>query len=222
MNNIFLAYPVTDVAVYKHLLGAPSTEIEKECKEYIVLFLCSLFTSACQLAECFWPGSSMTSYSCMAKMFYDFFSDTLQRNDFYDGVIKNIQSKDVWKSFKMLYDGLKNHCSDWPAESCALLILIDEVHALYTHRPEDTGLDYTLYSHMKSVFNQAVSQNLAVICLDRANHISKMASLKNVAASFCGRDNNLFLPSPSTELPFSVNPVTLVHFSPASATRPKC
>ena len=176
--TFFLAYPLTDVAVYKHLLGAPSTEMENECKEYIVSFLSSLFTSAHQLAECFWLGSSMMSYDCMAKMFYNFFSDTLQRNDFYDGVIKIIQSKDIWKSFKMIHNGLKNCCSDWPVESCALLILIDEVHALYTHCPEDTGSDYALYSCMKSVFSQVVSQNLTVICLDMANHVSKMAPLK--------------------------------------------
>lgn len=200
--TFFLAYPPTDVAVYDHLLGAPSTKMENECKTYIASFLCSLFTSAHQLAERFWQGSSMTSYSCMAKTFYDFFSDTLQRNDFYCDVITNVQSTDVWKSFEMLHDSLKKRCSDWPAESCPLLISIDEVHTLYTHRPQDTGSDYTLYSRMKSVFSKGVSQNLAVICLDTANHISKLAPSKSVAASFRERDDERFLPAPFTELPF--------------------
>jgi hypothetical protein len=139
----------------------------------------------------------------MAKTFYDFFSDTTRRNDFYDRVIANVQSTDIWTSFNMLHNGLKNCCSNWPAESCPLLISIDEVHPLYAHRPQDTE-DYSLYSRVKSVISEAVSLNLAVIFSSTANHISKLAS-KDVADSSRERDDELFLPAPFTELPFDAH-----------------
>jgi hypothetical protein len=199
--TFILAYPPTDDAVRDYLLGAPSTELEKECKAYFRSFLCSLFTSAHQLAEQFWPEGSMTSYNIMAETFYDFFRDTTRRNGFYDGVIANVWSADVWASFITLHNGLEKRCFDWPAESCPLLISMDEVHVLYAHRPRDTE-DYTLYSRMKSVFSEGVSLSFAALCTSTVNHISKLAPSKDVADSFRERDDELLLPAPITELPF--------------------
>ena len=104
----------------------------REGLQSIKLFLCSLFT--------------LTHH------------ETTQRNNFYDGVIVNVQST---TSFMMLHDGIENDFFDWLARYCPLLILTDKVHVLYAHHPQDTE-DYTLYSCVKSVISKAVLLNLGV------------------------------------------------------------
>ena len=93
-------------------------------------------------------------------------------------------------------------CSDWPKATVSVLISIDEVHVLYTHRSVDGGSDYTLYSHLKSVLNKGVSHDLGVVTLSTASHIASLSPSKETAPSMRERDNGCILPAPFTELPF--------------------
>ena len=102
---------------------------------------------------------SIKSFLC--SLFMSTHHETTQRNNFYDGVIVNVQSTDVWTSFMMLHDGIENNFFDWLARYCPLLILTDKVHVLYAHCPQDTE-DYTLYSCVKSVISKAVLLNLGL------------------------------------------------------------
>lgn len=201
------AYPPTDKVVRDHLELAPGTTNEAECKKYLRTFLSSLFASVRLQAERLFPPNKKVSYAHMASAFYDFFADPSQRNTFYGGVVAVAQqgpSTDVWKSFEALEESLKRNCSKWPHTFCPLLVSIDEVHVLYTHRGVDSGSDYTLYSHLKSVFNDGVKYNFAMISLSTVSRLSSLAPSKEAAASMRERDHERILPAPFTELPFDV------------------
>jgi hypothetical protein len=215
------AFPPTDVGVRDHLLHAPGTGQEEDCKLYLKSFLCSLFMSAHLRAGQLFPADKIVSYVVLAKTFYDFFKDVSQRNDFYQAVIlhtSDIHSMDVWESFRVFENGLKQCCSDWPVKStCPLLISIDEVHLLHTLRHEDIGSSYTLYSRLKSVLSEGVAEDLCTIVLSTATHTSELAPSKEVAPSMRERDDERFLPAPFTELPFDAH-IIAEPLSPGQAT----
>ena len=188
------AYPPTDFAVFDHLLRAPSVMDVSRCKAYIRSFLCALFTSARLQAEQFFSASAKVSYACMAKTFYDFFSDPLERNDFYQEVTANApglnrRSTDVWESFRMLKNSLKERCFDWPVTSCPLLMSVDEVHVLYTERSCDVESEHSLYSHFTSVLSEATSQDFCVLLLSTKIHVTKVAPPTGVPSSFHARND---------------------------------
>ena len=201
------AYPPTDKVVRDHLELAPGATNEAECKMYLRTFLSSLFASARRQAEQLFPPKKKVTYVHMAKAFYDLFADPSKRNTFYRGVIavaKQGPSTDVWISFEALKKSLKGHCSKWPCNICPLLVSIDEVHVLYTHRGVDSGSDYTLYSLLKSVLNEGVKYNFAMISLSTVSRLSSLAPSKEAAVSMRERDHERILPAPFTELPFDV------------------
>jgi hypothetical protein len=144
----------------------------------------------------------------MANTFHGFFANPQQRYEFYVAVVQKAQkapSKKVWHSLKELGDGLKDRCTEWPPIIlCPLLISIDEVHVLYTHRAVDEGSDYTLYSRMKSVLNEGVSYNFGVISLSTVSHILSLSPSKETVSSMRERDDRRILPAPFTELSFDV------------------
>jgi hypothetical protein len=157
----------------------------------------------------------------MATAFYKFFRDALQRERFYKDVVRNAEtspSGDVKQSFTVLKEGLKRCCSDWPSTGiCPILISIDEVHVLYTHREIDMGSDYTLYSRLKSVLDDVVECDFGVVSLSTASHIPRLAPSKGIAPSARERDNERSLPAPFTELPFDVH-VIAEPLAPDTAT----
>ena len=157
----------------------------------------------------------------MARVFYDSFANPSQRNVFYEGVVAVARKGpyiDVWKSFENLKSSLKQRCSKWPPTTfCPLLVSIDEVDVLYTHRGVDSGSDYTLYSCLKSVLNEGVKHDFAMISLSTASRLSSPAPPKEAAASMRERDNEHILPVPFTELPFDVY-VTAEPLAPGRAT----
>jgi hypothetical protein len=206
-HHIFSAYPPTDRVVRNHLALAPGTLDETACKEYIRSFLSALFASAHLQALKLFPEGKKESYESMVMAFYDFFAIPEQREAFYAAVVQKAGkgSESVWDSFNKLEDCLKKSCSKWPpAAVCPLLVSIDEVHFLYTHRTIDSGSDYTLYSLMKSVLNEGISCGLGVITLSTASHITSLAPSKEVAPSMRERSDERILPAPFTELPFDV------------------
>jgi hypothetical protein len=144
----------------------------------------------------------------MAMAFYDFFANPSDRMDFYESVVTNAQNspyQNVWESFAQLKNYLEEHCSKWPAATlCPILVSLDEVHVLYTHRRADSGLDYTLYSRLRSVLNEGVPYDFAFISLSTASHVSSLAPSKDRVPSMREKDNELILPVPFTELPFDV------------------
>jgi len=88
---------------------------------------------------------------------------------------------------------------------CPLLISVDEIHALYTHREVDFGSDYTLYSCFKSVLNKGVNRDFAVISLSTESHdVSSLAPAKVFTPSLRERGKERILSAPFTELPFDV------------------
>jgi hypothetical protein len=159
-------------------------------------------------------------YPHIARVFYDFFANPSQRNVFYEGVVAVARRGpylDVWKSFENLKNSLKRRCSNWPPTFCPLLVSIDEVHVLYTHRRVDNGSDYTLYSRLRSVLNEGVKHDFAMISLSTASRLSSLAPSKEAAASMRERENDRILPAPFTELPFDVY-VTAEPLAPGQAT----
>jgi hypothetical protein len=215
------AYPPTDKVVRDHLDLAPGTTNEAECKQYLRSFLSSLFASARLQAERHLPpGKKEVSYAHMARVFYDSFANPSQRNVFYEGVVAVARKGpyiDVWKSFENLKNSLKRRCSKWPPTFCPLLVSIDEVDVLYTHRGVDSGSDYTLYSRLKSVLNEGVEHDFVMISLSTASRLSSLAPSKEAAASMRERDSERILPAPFTELPFDVH-VTAEPLAPGRAT----
>jgi hypothetical protein len=157
----------------------------------------------------------------MAMVFHDFFANPLYRNDFYESVVANARNGPyikVWESFEKLKNYLEGLCSEWPAKTlCPILVSLDEVHVLYTHRRVDTGSDYTLYSRLKSVLNEGVSYDFAFISLSTASHVSSLAPSKEHAPSMRERANERKLPAPFTELPFDVH-LTAEPLTPGQAT----
>jgi hypothetical protein len=215
------AFPPADIVIRDHLIHAPGTGYEIECKEYLRSFLCSLFTSVHLLAERLLPEGGKVTYTHLAKTFYTF-KDASQRNVFYKGVIEKAvapnPSTDVWKSFRLLECGLKQRCSNWlMASSCPILISIDEVHVLHSIRVEDVGSHYTLYSRLKSVLSDGAREHLCVVVLSTATYMPTLTPPKKVAPFIRGNDDERLLPAPFTELPFDVF-IIAEPLSPGGAT----
>jgi hypothetical protein len=142
----------------------------------------------------------------MAKKFYQFFDNSLQRIEFYETVLNSIPTTtNLVKSFKTLEDCLKERCSDWPNDrpnkACPILLSMDEIHVLFVFRPND---EYSLYSHLKSVLSEAVPSSFCVIFPSTATSIPKLTPSKDVAPSMREREPDRILPIPFTELPFDV------------------
>ena len=214
-----LAYPLTDEAVRNYFQISPSAASEAKCKKHLRSFLSSLFTSAHHLAEQLFPATKY-KYKDLVGAFYKFFADPLQRKSFYEVVVKNAPSgldEDPWKAFKCLHKYLKDHCADWPSAICPFLILIDEVHTLYTPRELDIGSDYTLYSRLKSVLYEGVRYPLAVISLSTAIHVPGVAPSKEVTPSLREKEDGRILPAPFTELPFDAH-IIAEPLAPSQAT----
>ncbi|KAM6495131.1 hypothetical protein JOM56_009754 [Amanita muscaria] len=210
LDEQYFAYPLTDTAVRDHFLNAPSTKEEWECKAYFRAFLSSLFTSARYQAQNFYKTNARVPYTSIAKQFYTFFGSTISRNRFYQSVIDNIDprknsSNDVAQSFQEFENSLKILCSDWPIDICPILVSMDEVHILFNLRVQDTGSVYDLYSRLKSVLSETVSEAVCFIFLSTATSVSKLAPSKEVAPCMRERDDERFLPAPITELPFDVH-----------------
>jgi hypothetical protein len=120
-------------------------------------FLLSLFIVAHCRVQLWCPSSAVVSYKCMARKFYDFLADPMLRNEFYNEVVADAQkhpSTAVWSFFMTLKNGLKECCCNWLDAFYPLLLLLDEVHMLYTDCEADIRLNYTLYLHLKSVLNE--------------------------------------------------------------------
>jgi hypothetical protein len=81
---------------------------ELKCKAYLRSFLAALFTEAHLHAEAIVPEGEMISYADMAQAFYDLFSDSSRRTEFYNAVVTDHHSPtDPWDSFKELHKLLK-------------------------------------------------------------------------------------------------------------------
>jgi hypothetical protein len=182
-----------------------------DCKRYLRSFLCALFTSARLQAEQFFPANEKVSYARMAKTFYDFFGDALERNSFYEEVTVNARglhrrSIDVRGSFRMFQNSLQERCVDWPGTSCPILMSVDEVHVLYTRRISDGGSEHSLYSHLTSVLSEATaSQDFCVLLLSTEIHITNDIPSTKVPPPSHARNDNFRIPAPFTELPFDVH-----------------
>jgi hypothetical protein len=207
--------------VRNHLDLAPGTPDEIGCKQYLKSFLSSLFALAHLQAQVLFPGHKRVSYMHMATVFRDFFANPLFRNGFYERVVANARNGPyikVWESFKKLKKYLEGRCSKWLAKTFfPILVSLNEVYVLYTHRSVDIGSDYTLYSRLRSVLNEGVWYDFAFISLSTASHVSSLAPSKEHAPSIRERANERRLPAPFTELPFDVH-VTAEPLTPDQAT----
>jgi len=182
--------------------------METECKSHLRSFLCSLFDSVREYAEKNFGTKKMT-YSSMVKKFYDLFTDTAKRNEFYVTVITKGASTSMTTSmgntdlsFRGAQKSLMERCSDWPDKSqCPIIISMDEVHVLFTTRSQDR-LPHTLYSRFKSVVSKLVSVDLCVLFLSTVSSVARLAPSKAVADSLRERSDNHILPPPFTELSF--------------------
>jgi hypothetical protein len=182
--------------------------METECKSYLRSFLCSLFDSVREYAEKNFGTKKMT-YSSMVKKFYDLFTDTAKRNEFYVTVIAKGASTSMTTSmgntdlsFRGAQKSLMERCSDWPDKSqCPIIISMDEVHVLFTTRSQDR-FPHTLYSRFKSVVSELVSVDLCVLFLSTVSSVARLAPSKAVADSLRERSDNRILPPPFTELSF--------------------
>jgi len=109
----------------------------------------------------FFPENGMMAYERKARTFYEFFREQSLRSEFYsDQVVLHAEHNsdaDCGKHIDQLTADLKRHCSNWPAQSCPILVSLDEVHGLYTPRKnEDKQTVHTLYSRFKSVLSELV------------------------------------------------------------------
>ena len=192
-----------------------------ECKQYLRSFLSSLFASAYLQAQKLFAGNRKVSYSRMVTVFHDFFGNPLNRSGFYEGVVayaRNGPYIKVSESFETLKNYLVGRCAKWPAKTfCPILVSLDEVHVLYTHRDADIRSEYTLYSRLRSVLSECLACDVAFISLSTASHVSSLAPSKESAPSLRERANDLLLPAPFTELPFDVH-VTAQPLTPGQAT----
>ncbi len=138
--------------------------------------------------------------------FYNFFAHPPDRSRFYSEVVLNAGSQtspfDLVQSFQELKQALMGICSNWPRTACPLLISMDEIHVLFNMRGHDAESAYSLYSRLKSVLSEAVSEDFCTIFLSTATSVSKLAPSKDVAPSARERDDDRLLPAPFTELPF--------------------
>lgn len=174
-----LAYPPVGIEARNH-----------RCKMYLRSFLSSLFASACRLAKQVFPTGTMVSYRGMAREFYDFFADQSQRDDFYQETVVNTKghSTKVHEAFRMLQDSLKQHCYDWPATSCPLLILMDEAHMLF--ESVDIYSGQTLFSHLNSVLRELVSEDFCVIFISTSTCILEV-DVSEATARLCENTRNM-------------------------------
>ena len=204
------AHPPTDVVVRDYFNCAPSTNDERRCKRYIRSFLSSLFTLALDQFEKLLPPDKKVPYAYMAKTIHKLFADPLQRYDFYKNVVAIASNGrpyiDVSVSFEKLMNKLKQRCSNWlPSESCPILISIDEVQTLYTHRVVD-NVEYSLFAALKSVMNELIMHPFVIISLSTAIHDSSLTPWrpKEIPPSMHAGSRERILPAPLTELPFDV------------------
>ena len=185
--------------------------METECKSYLRSFLCSLFDSVREYAEKNFGTKKMT-YSSMVKKFYNLFTDTAKRNEFYAMVIAKGTSTSMTTSmgaanlsFQGAQKTLMEHCSDWPHKKhCPIIISMDEVHVLFNARPQDR-LPRTLYSRFKSVVNELVHRDVCLLFLSTVSSIASVAPSKAVPNSLRERSDYRILPAPYTELSFDAH-----------------
>jgi hypothetical protein len=85
---------------------------------------------------------------------------------------------------------------------------MDEIHVLFNLRVQDADSVYDLYSRLKSVLSEVVSEDFCFVFLSTATSISKPATSKDVTPSMRERDDERFLPAPFTELPFDVHVIS--------------
>ena len=202
------AYPLSDKKVREYFDLAPSTSGEARCKQHLRAFLSSLFTLALDLFKKLLPGNNKVSYAKIVEVIYKFFANTSNRDEFYEDVVKNAREGpyiELGNSFNTFSRGLMDRCSNWlNSKFCPILIAIDEIHNLYTHRRVDVGSNPTLYSLLKSVMNELLKYPVALISLSTVSHVSSLAPSKETAPSVRERSDERFLPAPFTELPFDV------------------
>jgi hypothetical protein len=177
-----MPYPLPDDRVRVHLLDAPSADREVAVKQHLRKFLSSLFIMVIyQSRELFpFPENGMMAYERMARTCYEFFGEQSQRSEFYDQVVLHAEHNsdtDCGKHIDQLTADLKRRCSNWPTQSCPILISLDEVHSLYTPR--------------KNEDKQTV-------------HAPSKETGKN-ASSLRERGKAISLPTPFMELPFDVD-----------------
>ena len=206
-QQLALAYPHADTLVRDYFLIAPGAADEWTCKAYFRSFLAALFTEARLSAQAIVPEGQVISYADMAHAFYDLFNEWSRRTKFYNAVVTSRDPPaDPWKAFDELHDLLKQRCSDWlPSAKCPILISMDEIHILCNPRGQDTEPPHTLYSRLKSVVSEGVSEKFCVIVMSTATSIGKRAPAREVAPSMRERDAERNLPVPFTELPFDVH-----------------
>lgn len=147
------------------------------------------------------------TYEDIAEFFYNLFKDEERRTAFYTEVVDHANDRpdrDCKKHITCFTENLRRCCSNWPTNSCPVLISIDEVHSLYTFRSSDKKKVHSLYSLFKSVLSGLVSCKFVVICMSTASHISSLAPSRSTAPSFRERGKEICLPAPFTELSFDV------------------
>ena len=151
-QQLALAYPPADTLVRDYLLKSPNAADEQNCKAYLRSFLAALFTEARLSAGAIVPEGKMISYADMAHAFYDLFTESSRRSQFYNAVVtRRDRPADPWKALDELHELLKQRCSDWlPLAKCPILISMDEIHVLFDRRGKDTWPPHTLYSRLKS------------------------------------------------------------------------
>jgi hypothetical protein len=207
-----LAFPPPDVAVRDFLLRAPSAGDGEECKGYLRAFLRSLFESVLEQVEIFKTSGGKTTYLALANKFYNIFRNQGKRDRFYRGVIKRSEEErtatqaDTSGAIERVEVALGTYCSDWnPVEFCPIIILLDEVHILFTTRPLDAQSSYSLYSRFKSVLSDLVTQPFCMLSLSTVSTVSKLVPSKSVADSLREQAENRIIPPPFTEFPFDVH-----------------
>ena len=182
--------------------------------EYLRSFWCSFFTQARLKAEHLFPATQKVSYAHIVRTFYDFFDTPAKRHEFHLDVIaksklsvnENVSQNELSRDFGTLHTLLMQRCSDWPTSAtCPILISIDEIHVLFQPRAKDVQTAHTLYSHLKSVLNSAVSSPVCTIVISTATNVTKLAPSRAVAPSMHVRADDRELPVPFTELPFDVH-----------------
>lgn len=214
-----IAYPPTDTEVREYLLH-PQSASKADCMEHFKVFFIALFIEAHELATELFSESSRTSYSRMADRFYKFFEE--ERMSFYQAVVARARKlpkrdpeagasepsyQDLKEPFRRFSDHLEACCSDWPPVSsfCPILMSIDEVHVMYSKRPQDADGSYSLYERIKSVISYMVTERFCVIVLSTATNVMKLAPSRDVAPSIRERDSERQLPVPFMELQFDAH-----------------
>lgn len=151
-------------------------------------------------------GTEKTSYLMLAEMFYQLFSESSQRNNFYRKVLEKTSSVNNG-SFSSTVQSLKNaflRCTDLPKEGCLLLLGIDEVHLFFEQRKVDVRSNHTIFSRLKSVFSEVIAEPLCIVVLSTAGAVSQFSPSPEVARE---RDDDFILQvlTPFTELPLDID-----------------